>query len=84
MRVRLVVPPFGFGMKLAEMSYWLDRNAGRANYFMGGGSTFGAIGAPNVQYSDYYFLDLKTVQAFVEHFSDCVELAIGPQSDRPA
>lgn len=82
-RLRLVVPPFGFGMKLAEMAYWLDRSAGRGNYFMGGGSTFGEVGKPYVDCADYYFVDLKTVQAFVDRFSDCVQLAIGPESDRP-
>src|ERR1700744_4089209 len=83
-RLRLVVPPFGFGMKLAEMSYWLHRNTRRGNYFMGGGSTFAEIGKPYVQYTDYYFIDLKNANAFVEQFRDCVELAIGMESDRPS
>ena len=82
-RLRLVVPPFGFGMKLAEMSCWLDHNAGRRNYFVGGGGTFGEVGGPNTQYSDFYFVDLKTAQAFTDQFGGYAQLAVGPESDRP-
>jgi hypothetical protein len=51
--------------------------------FHGGGNTFGKVGMPSVQYTDYFFLDLKTAQAFIDNFGGFTKLAVGPESDRP-
>lgn len=82
-RLRIVVPPFGFGMKLAEMDYWLKHRAGARNYYAGGSSGFGEIGRPYEQYTTYHFLDVATAQAFMDHFRDAASLALGSESDRP-
>ena len=41
------------------MSYWLVHNAGRGNFYEGGRSTIGHVDRPSVQYTDYYFIDLR-------------------------
>jgi hypothetical protein len=46
-------------MKITEMSYWLVHNAGRGNFYEGGRSTIGHVDRPSVQYTDYYFIDLR-------------------------
>lgn len=82
-RLRIVVPPFGFGMKYAEMGYWLDRHVGKRDYFISGGSGYGDTDRPYEQFSRFHFLDMAAAQAFVDHFKNEVRLAVGLDRERP-
>ena len=63
-RVRIAVPPGGFGRQLDEMYGWLNLHAGRGR--------FSIQGAPNdlgVEAAHFYFTDVKLAQAFVDRFA---------------
>lgn len=63
-RVRVAVPPGGFGSQLNIMCGWLDRHAGKAGYFNGAETGAGLRDAVL-----FYFLDPKLAAAFVDHFA---------------
>jgi hypothetical protein len=63
-RVRVAVPPGGFGNQLDAMYGWLNMHAGRGNYAI--------HGAPNdlgVEAALFYFTDVAVAKAFVERFA---------------
>jgi hypothetical protein len=63
-RVRIAVPPNGFGNQLALMHGWLNMHAGRGN--------FAIHGAPNdlgIEAAFFYFMDVDVAKAFVDRFA---------------
>jgi len=63
-RVRIAVPPSGFGNQLDLMHGWLNLHASRGN--------FAIHGAPNDLGTDaafFYFVDIGVAKAFVERFA---------------
>ncbi len=74
-RVRVAVPPLGFGAQLDRMHAWLDQHAGPDGYFNGSQTQPGMKDA-----ALYYFMDPKVAAEFVETF-EC-ELVTG--HERPA
>ena len=63
-RVRIGVPPGGFGEQLNLMHGWLNMHAGRGN--------FAIHSAPNDLGMDaafFYFMDIGVAKAFVERFA---------------
>ncbi len=63
-RVRIAVPPGGFGRQLDEMYGWLNLHAGRGR--------FSIQGAPNdlgVEAAYFYFTDVRLAHAFVDRFA---------------
>lgn len=77
-RLRLAVPPRGFGVELNAMNDWLERHAGRRNYFVGGNG-----GAGTGDAACFYFLDLATADAFAQAFGATLSLAVGSERERP-
>ena len=63
-RVRVAVPPAGFGSQLNIMCGWLDQHAGKAGYFTGAETGAGLRDA-----ALFYFLDAKVAAAFVDRFA---------------
>ena len=63
-RVRVAVPPGGFGSQLNIMCGWLDQHAGKAGYFTGAEAGNGLRDA-----ALFYFLDAKLAAAFVDRFA---------------
>jgi hypothetical protein len=63
-RVRVAVPPGGFGNQFNVMCAWLDQHAGRGGYFTG------AQAAPGLQDAAlFYFVEAKMAAAFVDRFA---------------
>jgi hypothetical protein len=63
-RVRVAVPPGGFGRQLDEMHGWLNLHAGRGR--------FSIQSAPNdlgVDAAYFYFADTAAAHAFVQRFT---------------
>jgi hypothetical protein len=63
-RVRIAVPPGGFGEQLNIMHGWLNMHAGRGN--------FAIHSAPNdlgLDAAFFYFLDIATARGFVDRFA---------------
>jgi len=60
-RVRIAVPPGGFGQRYAEMTAWLDENCGSDGWAM---TPSGMRGVVNDAVS-IYFLDATLASAFV-------------------
>jgi hypothetical protein len=60
-RIRIGVPPGGFGHRHAEMTAWLDENCGSDGRAM---TPSGMRGVPNYAVS-IYFLDATLASAFV-------------------
>jgi hypothetical protein len=60
-RIRLGVPPDGFGRRHTEMTAWLDENCGADGWAM---TPYGMRGVPNDAVS-IYFLDATLAGAFV-------------------
>jgi hypothetical protein len=67
-RVRIAVPPGGFGEQLNVMYGWLNLHAGRGK--------FAIHSAPNDLYAAlsveavfFYFVDISVAKAFVERFA---------------
>jgi hypothetical protein len=60
-RVRLAIPPDGFGQQLDKMSGWLDENCGADGWAM---TPSGIRGVPNDAVS-IYFADTALASAFV-------------------
>jgi len=77
-RVRIAVPPGGFGRQLDEMHGWLNLHAGRGR--------FSIQGAPNdlgVEAAYFYFTDVRLAQAFVDRFAcGLAVIAQLPPADR--
>ena len=63
-RVRVAVPPGGFGSQLNLMREWLDYQAGRDGYFTGSETVAGRQDA-----ALFYFVDAKMAAAFVDRFA---------------
>lgn len=68
-RVKVVVPPNGFGRRFDDMHAWLDRTVGRGDY------AHHATEAMGAQATAFYFRDPATAAAFVDAFG--LELADG-------
>ena len=67
-RVRISVPPGGFGNQLNVMYGWLNLNAGRGNYAIHSAPTdlYAILGGDAVH---FYFVDISVAKAFVERFA---------------
>jgi hypothetical protein len=63
-RVRVAVPPGGFGSQFNIMCGWLDQHAGKAGYFTGAQAGAGLQDA-----ALFYFVDAKIAAAFVDRFA---------------
>ncbi len=63
-RVRVAVPPGGFGSQLNIMCGWLDQHAGAAGYFTGA-ETGAGLGDAAL----FYFVDARMAAAFVDRFA---------------
>ena len=63
-RVRVAVPPGGFGSQFNIMCAWLDQHAGKAGYFTGAQAGAGLQDA-----ALFYFIDAKVAAAFVDRFA---------------
>jgi hypothetical protein len=63
-RVRVAVPPGGFGNQLNIMCAWLDQHAGKNGYFTGAQAGAGLQDA-----ALFYFADAKMAAAFVDRFA---------------
>ena len=62
-RIRVTVPPCGFGEQLSQFHSWLDAVAGRENYAVH------AAHEPSLPDAVFfYFCDVAAAQAFVERF----------------
>jgi hypothetical protein len=60
-RVRVAVPPGGFGNELARMYEWLDDHVGKDRYWSGGAGDHSDAAC-------FYFLTVDNARAFVERF----------------
>jgi hypothetical protein len=63
-RVRVAVPPGGFGRQLDEMYAWLDQHVGHSAYWVGSEARPGRTDA-----TLFYFLEAKSAAAFIDRFS---------------
>ena len=63
-RVRVAVPPGGFGRQLDEMYRWLDQHVGKSAYWVGS-----EAGAGRIDAALFYFIEAKSASAFVDRFS---------------
>jgi hypothetical protein len=63
-RVRVAVPPGGFGNQFNVMCGWLDEHADKAGYFTGA-----QAGAWLQDAALFYFIDAKVAAAFVNRFA---------------
>jgi hypothetical protein len=63
-RVRVAVPPGGFGNQFNVMCAWLDEHAGKAGYFTGAQAGAGLRDA-----ALFYFVETKMAAAFVDRFA---------------
>jgi len=77
-RVRVLVPPGGFGRQFDEMQGWLNLHVGRGSYFIGSETNPGIPDA-----ALFYFENLEVARAFVERFACGIVLLRGRNSDRP-
>jgi hypothetical protein len=78
-RVRIAVPPNGFGTQLDLMYGWLNLHAGRGNYEI--------HGAPNdlgVDACYFYFMDVRIAHAFVERFACGLAVIVTTRQGRPS
>jgi hypothetical protein len=62
-RLRIAVPPRGFGNQLNAMHAWLDEHVGKGNYAAHG---FNQPGMPEACL--WYFLDVGMGKAFADRF----------------
>jgi hypothetical protein len=67
-RVRILVPPDGFGMQLDRFCAWLDAHVGKKSYWIGSEAARGRDTTP------FYFVDV----------CGAVLLDCGREEDRPA
>ena len=65
-RVKVLVPECGFDRRMPEMYAWLDREVGRGDYALHGGSTVGL--ARNV--AAFYFRAAEPAHRFVAAFPE--------------
>lgn len=63
-RVRVAVPPGGFGAQIDHMHAWLNQHAGPASHFVGSETRVGMADAAVI-----YFMDAKVAAEFVERFA---------------
>lgn len=61
-RVRVAVPPGGFGQRLDAIYAWLDQHVGKTAYWSGGGNLRGEDTAT------FYFLTINDAKALVDRF----------------
>ena len=71
-RVRVAVPPGGFGSQLNTIYGWLDQHVGRAGYWSGGG------GRRALDTTMFYFLTVDSAKAFVDRFGCGLVVGIEP------
>ena len=89
-RVRIAVPPGGFGEQLNAMHGWLNLHAGRGNFAIHG-APHDVSAVLGTDAAHFYFADISVAKAFVERFawglavvtgvgyaSRRVEIAAGP------
>jgi hypothetical protein len=67
-RVKVIVPPGGFGRLHVAMLEWLDRGPGQGDYACHGAEITGA----GYDATAFYFRDVETAQAFVSAFPNIV------------
>jgi hypothetical protein len=78
-RVRILVPPDGFGMQLDRFCAWLDAHIGRKSYWIGSDAAHGRDTAL------FYFLDVDAARSFLDRFAcGAVLRDRGREEDRPA
>jgi hypothetical protein len=78
-RVRVLVPPDGFGIQLDRFWAWLDAHVGNRNYWIGSDAARGRDTAL------FYFLDVDAARSFLDRFAcGAVLLDCGREKDRPA
>jgi hypothetical protein len=75
-RVRIAVPPTGFGAKLDRIYPWLGKHAGPDGYFVGAQTRVGMADAAVL-----YFMHPAVAAAFVEEFG--CELVVGREPPAP-
>jgi hypothetical protein len=78
-RVRVLVPPDGFGMQLDRFCAWLDAHVGKKNYRIGSDAARGR------DTTLFYFVDVHAARSFLHRFAcGAVLLDRGREDDRPA
>jgi hypothetical protein len=78
-RVRVLVPPDGFGMQLDRFCAWLDVHVGKENYWIGSDAARGR------DTTLFYFVDVDAARSFLDRFAcGAVLLDRGREEDRPA
>lgn len=78
-RVRVLVPPDGFGVQLDRFCAWLDATVGKKNYWIGSDAARGHDTALS------YFLDVDAARSFLDRLAcGAVLLDRGREEDRPA
>lgn len=63
-RVRVAVPPGGFGSQFNHMHAWLDHHVGPGRYFTGAQARVRTVDA-----AVFYFVDANVAAQFVERFA---------------
>ena len=71
-RVRVAVPPGGFGSQLNTIYGWLDQHVGKAGYWSGAG------GRHALDAAMFYFLTVDSAKAFVDRFACGLAVGIEP------
>lgn len=78
-RLRVAVPPAGFGRQLTVMQAWLDEHVGPDRYWMGGDTSPGRADAMSV-----FFRDVAAAHSFVDRFAcGMAVIANSRPEDRP-
>ena len=78
-RLRVAVPPGGFGRQLTVMQAWLDQHVGPESYWMGGDASPGRPDAVSV-----FFLNVEAAHSFVDRFACGMAVIANPgPEDRP-
>jgi len=78
-RIRVAVPPEGFGGQLDVMQRWLDATLGREAYWLGGEARAGLPDSMLV-----CFMDIDGAHAFIDRFACAMALLPNPTpGDRP-
>ena len=70
-RIKIAVPPDGFGSQLEQMVAWLDANCGAGSWAMAPSGTEGVVNDALA----IYFLNAELARAFVNRW--CIGVTIG-------
>jgi hypothetical protein len=76
-RLRVAVPPGGFGRQLTAMQTWLDQHVGHESYWMGGDTGPGRPDAVSA-----FFLDVAAAHSFVDQFTCGMAVIADPDPTR--